>query len=165
MLSRTHLPFATSIPTTSSSYYTVLEHPNLDLLDVGHCLGTTSCRASPRHELHLRYLVSFRDVRHLSLFHNVYYQQSSRSSLWSYCWFISLNCTCVVSTAFGIFPGARHLAVTLSAAQLGCSPLRRMAGTWICSVSTVRCCTQTAGTCSHGHSDLVNWTSGICAVF
>ena len=76
-------PVSATPPTPSSSYCTALEHPNLDLLDVGHCLGTTSCRASPRHELHLRYLVSFRDVRHLSLFHNVYYQQSSRSSLWS----------------------------------------------------------------------------------
>ena len=39
----------------------------LDLLDGGHCHCTTGCRASPRHELRLRYLVSFRDVRHLSL--------------------------------------------------------------------------------------------------
>ena len=107
----------------------------LDLLDVGHCLCTTSCRASPRHELRLRYLVSFRDVRHLSLSHSVYDLNSLRDLLddgrhpFLYCWFISLNCTCVVSTAFWIFPGARHLAVSLSAAQLECSPLRRTAGT------------------------------------
>ena len=117
VLNRTHLPFATSISTTSSSHCTPLEHDNLDLLDVGHCLDTTSCRASPRLELRLRYLVSFRDVRHLSLSHNVCYINSLRDLLFPSCWFISLNCTCVVSTAFWIFPGARHLAVTLSAAQ------------------------------------------------
>ena len=35
---------------------------------------------SPRHELRLRYLVSFRDVRHLSLSHSVYDLNSLRGS-------------------------------------------------------------------------------------
>ena len=75
-------------------------------------LGTVSaqlsCRASPRHELCLRYLVSFRDVRHLSLSHSLYDLNSLRDLLdgrhpFLYCWFISMNCTYVVSTAFWIF--------------------------------------------------------------
>ena len=60
-LNRVRLPFSTGTSTTSFSYCTALDHPNLDLLDVGHCLCTTVCRTSPRHELRLRYLVSFRD--------------------------------------------------------------------------------------------------------
>ena len=44
----------------------------LDLLGGGHCLCTAGCRASPRHELRLRHLVSFRDIRPLSLYHSVY---------------------------------------------------------------------------------------------
>ena len=106
----------------------------LDLLDGGHCLCTTGCRASPRHELRLRHLVSFRDIRPLSLYHSVYDLNSLRELLdgrhpFLYCKFISLNnCTCVVSTTFLIFRVARHLAVTLSVAQLVCSPLCRIAG-------------------------------------
>ena len=83
-LNRARLPFTTGISTTSFSYCTALELPNLDLLSIGHCFSTTVCRASPRHELRLWYVVSFRDVWHLSL----------------YCMSISFNCTWVVSTAF-----------------------------------------------------------------
>ena len=68
----------------------------MDLLDVGHCSCTTVCRASPRHELRLRNLVSFRDVRHLSLSHNVYELNSLRGLL--------DVCTSVVSTAFWFSP-------------------------------------------------------------
>ena len=60
-LNRVRLPFSTGTSTTSFSYCTALDHPNLDLLDVGHCPCTNVCRTSPRHELRLRYLVSFRD--------------------------------------------------------------------------------------------------------
>ena len=71
---------------------------------ISRALGTVSAQLfvvhSPRHELRLRNLVSFRDVRHLSLFHSVYDLNSLRDLLdvrhpFLYCWFISLNCTCV----------------------------------------------------------------------
>ena len=110
-LNRTRLPFTTGISTTSFSYCTALEHLNQssDLLDVGHCLCTTSSRASPRHELRLRYLVSFRDVRHLSLYHSVYDHNSFRDLLngrhpFLYCGFISLNCLCRLDSLLD-FPG------------------------------------------------------------
>ena len=82
-LNRTRLPFTQGMSTTSFSYCTALEHlDQSDLLDVGYCLCTTSCRASPRHELRLRYL-SFRDVRHLFLYHSVYDLNSLRDLLGS----------------------------------------------------------------------------------
>ena len=90
--------------------------PILDLLGVGYRSCTTVCRASPRHELRLRYLVSFRDVRHLSLSHSVYDLNSLRDLLdvrhsFLYCSFSSLNCTCRLDSL-----------LALSAAPLECSP-------------------------------------------
>ena len=78
------------------------------LLGVGHCFCTTVCRASPRHELRLLYLVSFRDARHLYLSHSAYDLNSPRDlrdgrQSFLYSWFFSLNCTCLVSTAFWNF--------------------------------------------------------------
>ena len=85
---------------------TALEHLNQSSGSPGgHCLCTAGCRASPRHELRLRHLVSFRDIRPLSLYHSVYDLNCLRDlldgrHLFLYCRFISLNCNCVVSTAF-----------------------------------------------------------------
>ena len=132
-LNRARLPFTTGISTTLFTCCTPLKHPNLDLLGVVHCFCTSVC-------LRLRYLVSFRDVRHPFL----------------YCWFISLNSTCVVSTAFWTFPVARQVPVSLSSALLEHPPLRRTAGTVLGLSELVRM-TST--------SFSVNWTSGICAVF
>ena len=125
-LNRTHLPFVT---TGHVHHFVLALHWSisislLDLLGGGHCLCTAGCRASPRHELRLRHLVSFRDIRPLSLYHSVYDLNSLRDLLdgrhpFLYCRFISLNCTCVVSTAFWIFRVARHLAVTLSVCTAG----------------------------------------------
>ena len=81
-----------------------------------------------------------------------------------------LNCTYVVSTAFWIFRVARHLAVTLSVAQLECSPLCRIAGEPESEASLlfavglglpelVRLSTVSSTSFS------MNWTCGICAVF
>ena len=63
VLNRTHLPFTTGMSTTSFSHCTALgiSISLLHLLDGGHCLCTTGCRASPRHELLLDEL----DQRHL----------------------------------------------------------------------------------------------------
>ena len=82
-LNRTRLPF---IATVRVHHFVLALHWSisislLDLLGGGHCLCTTGCRASPRHELRLRYLVSFRDVRHLSLYHSVYDLNSLRDLL------------------------------------------------------------------------------------
>ena len=75
-LTRTRLPF---IATGRVHHFVLALHCGwsisislLDLLDGGHCLCTTGCRASPQHELRLRHLVSFRDIRTLSLYHSVY---------------------------------------------------------------------------------------------
>ena len=99
-LNRTHLPLIT---TGHVHHFVLALHWSisinlLDLLGGGHCLCTTGCRASPRHELRLRYLVSFRDIRPLSLYHSVYNLNSLRDLLdgrhpFLYCRFISLNCT------------------------------------------------------------------------
>ena len=122
-LNRTHLPFVT---TGHVHHFVLALHWSisislLDLLGGGHCLCTAGCRASP---LRLRHFVSFRDIRPLSLYHSVYDLNSLRDVLdgrhpFLYCRCISLNCTCVVSTAFWIF----------RVAPLECSPLGRIAGT------------------------------------
>ena len=55
-LNRTHLPFVT---TGHVHHFVLALHWSisislLDLLDGGHCLCTSGCRASPRHQLRLR---------------------------------------------------------------------------------------------------------------
>ena len=113
--SESHAP---ALRTTSFSHlHWSISISLLDLLGGGHCLCTTGCRASPRHELRLRYLVSFRDIRFLSLYHSVYCLNSLRDLLdgrhpFLYCRFISLNCTCVVSTTFWILLGGSAPGIT-----------------------------------------------------
>ena len=99
---------------------------------ISSVVGTVSAQLAVLHRRGMN--CAFRDIRPLSLSHSVYDLNSLRDLLdgrhpFLYCRFISLNCTCVVSTAFWIFRVARHLAVTLSVAQLECSPLCRIAGT------------------------------------
>ena len=83
-LTRTRLPFiATECPPLRSriALRWSISVSLLDLLGGGHCLCTAGCRVSPRHELRLRHLVSFRDIWPLSLYHSVYDLNSLRDLL------------------------------------------------------------------------------------
>ena len=163
-LNRTHLPFVTSghVHHFVLALHWSISISLLDLLGGGHRLCTAGCRASPRHERRLQDLVSFRDIRPLSLYHSVCDLNSLRDLLdgrhpFLYCRCISLNCTCVVSTAFWRLhswsvhhsvelPEPESEASLLFAVGLGLPELVRLS-----TVSST--------------SFSMNWTCSICAVF